>query len=264
MIRWVLWSAGGWMLMWLAGPTGEAAAQDTSTTTSSAVIRPSDDDGPPSASPRPTAHPVDLRVQAIHHRIEVLKEVLARQQAMAEAAANQKPPPEATPAPQAVPNTETPEIPPVAPLRDPAFNDPGNGSSLTERPHESPRAAIPLEMTGTPILSAPVLSLELGHSLALTGNYAQAIQCYESLLATELNPVEQNWLRCLAANCYRLKKDLASAERIYREIVSSKDHSFPSDHAKWYLDHVTRRKQLESALQAIETELDSFRQPRGQ
>jgi tetratricopeptide (TPR) repeat protein len=199
----------------------------------------------------------DVRIQAIQQRIEILKEMMARKQAAAAAATS----PSASHAPPAT-------------LTDPAMlagesstNDPSPGenragaASSTEfenknKSHSPSAFSNPLE--GLEISTSTMNSLELANSLFVTGHYSQALKGYEALLSTESAGLDRDWLRCLAANCQRVLGQFGQAERLYREVVSSKKDSYPGDHSKWYLDHLTRRQQLQAQIQTIDAELESL------
>lgn len=203
----------------------------------------------------------DVRVKAIEQRIGILKEIMARKHAAAEAAASRANL-EAAAADKQAKSSDSPDSTNLS-----ASKEGGNvtadltadeGPALVEQPSHPERSTSPLE--GIEIATSPLNSMELANSLFVTGRYAQALKGYEALLSSESEQLDRDWLRCLTANCYRILGQLPEAEKLYREVVSSKRFSYPADHSKWYLDHLTRRKQLQAQMQAIHSELGALSQ----
>ncbi|HMP79607.1 MAG TPA: hypothetical protein PKD54_09160 [Pirellulaceae bacterium] len=198
---------------------------------------------------------LDLRVKAIQQRIEVIKDVMARQQEIAQAAsANQT-------------NSLKPDVEPIP--SPPTDNmDPPVGAAIQQSPQTDPEQkvdpaqSIPSQNSllplGGQVLTSPLNSKDLADSLVLTGNHAQALRCYEALVAEEQDPETQDWLRCLNGNCHRVLGHISGAERLYRDVVTSKRKSHVTDHARWYLDHVDRLKRIRVEIQAFESELQSL------
>ncbi len=217
----------------------------------------------------------DARVQAINQRIGIIRELLDRQNAAAEAAALATRPVATVPAPALAAPTSEPEsqshpepelkhssIPVAAHSGEhdvpPVESKPADeGSHSPEPPATEPVAGTPLA-EGVQVLSTPVNSFELANSLYATKNYSQALKSYEALLVDETQAVDRDWLRCLAANCYRIQGDIPKAEKLYRGVAASRANSYPTDHSKWYLDHLARRKKITAEIQFIDADLQTF------
>lgn len=217
----------------------------------------------------------DARVQAINQRISLIRDLLDRQNAAAEAAALATRSAATVPAPALSTPPSEPEsqsqtelelkhssIPVVAHSGDhdvpPVESQPADESS------HSPELPVTESVAGTPlaegvkVLSTPVNSFELANSLYATKNYSQALKSYEALLVDETQAVDRDWLRCLAANCYRIQGDIPRAEKLYRGVAASRANSYPTDHSKWYLDHLARRKKITTEIQFIDADLQTF------
>ncbi len=206
----------------------------------------------------------EFRVRAIYDRIDLIKEVMARKQALAELENGSSSSMESSTG-----NKEAP-----SPMMDVLhLPDRGDGSGVPAVPRvpgesaSGPDELNPTPATesdaskafqGVPVISSPVNSLELANSLFMTQHYAQALKCYEALLNDESGAIDRDWLRCLAANCYRVRHEWAKAERLYRDVSSSRARSYPADHSKWYLDHLTRRKKIQSEIDQLASELQPF------
>lgn len=234
----------------------------------------------------------DLRVKGIEQRIEVLKDLIARQMAAEEAKrAQEAKQAELTNNKGTVDKAASSTDQDNSPGRSSAEkNDPslGNredlsdegaaGSSLAKNEYQKSQRSKPAsdngigysewdlsginqDWEGVPITSSPVNSFELANSLFLTRHYSQALRSYEELLSTNTDGIDQAWLRLLTGHCYRILGDGPAAERLYREVTSIKPPGYPHDHARWYLNHLSRRKQIESELEQIVDELNAYRQP---
>jgi tetratricopeptide (TPR) repeat protein len=203
----------------------------------------------------------DVRVKAIQQRIGILKEVMARKQSAVEAAAaaaSRANPESATP----INALESAHQSVSSSLK----KDEGTENIETENGMHGNELLTPSNVLGSSpleeleITTSPLNSLELANSLFITGRYSQALKGYQALLSSEstpLAPVDRDWLQCLTANCHRILGQIPQAERLYREVVTSKQNSYPVDHSKWYLDHLTRRKQLQAQMQVINAELEA-------
>lgn len=183
----------------------------------------------------------ESRVDGITQRIDLLKDLIARQRAAAEAA-KQK--------------TQPPMLVPTQP--EPAPLELESAPKQPQPQPTEPMLAPEPNIEGLQVLSTPVNSFELANSLYATGNYSEALKSYELLLADETVPVDRDWLQLFAANCYRQQKEISTAENLYRDVAASKAQAYPSDQAKWYLDHLTRRKQIAAEMQIIDAELQSL------
>jgi len=204
------------------------------------------------------------RVRGIQQRIDTLKDVLSKRQQLTNEEESSETESEVAP---------TVKAPTVSGSRKLPFNLPGlethaNPETIESeiQPEVGDRNEISPEdllLHGIPAVTSPVNSLELANSLFLTKNYSQALRSYENLLTTEDSVIDQDWLRLLAANCYRIQRKVGVAEQLYRDVAASKQKSFPSDHAKWYLNHLTRRKALEAEIEQINNELLPYGQKGG-
>ncbi len=201
----------------------------------------------------------ELRARAIQQRIDVLKEALARQQSVTANSPN-------------LPPSTDPIADQQATISGPAVAHPMDNSLSTGDPviqgALAPHATLESQTdtrpddvstaTNASILESPVNSSELAASLFLTKNYAHALKLYERLLVEQPTPTDRDWLKCLAALCHRCQGNLPTAERLYREVVSSNEKTSLTDHAKWYLDYLERRKRIGAELQAVDSELQPY------
>ena len=201
------------------------------------------------------------RVQSIHQRIHLLKEILERQQAVAEANRQKASEINSRNEPAIAPTSV-----PVAELNGPESNSNDKPISTLQQIEMIQPPAVEQEIElpptnslpgGIQILSHPVNSFELANSLFATGSYAQALKSYEALLQEkDVSEHDRSWLLCLTASCYRIQGDLSKAESLYRDLISTKEQSYPADYSKWFLDHLTVKKQMLEELRLLDTELD--------
>lgn len=199
------------------------------------------------------------RIRSIQHRIETLKEVLTRREEAPTGSTDDQADIDRTSKPVA---NVSPEI--DQKLRKLASQEPFGGEEsveaqidLEESNHSAAESRGPAP-EGIPIITSPVNSFELANSLFLTGNYTQALRSYEDLMTTKDKIIDQDWLRLHAANCNRIQKKFGTAEQLYRDVTASKEKSYPSDHARWYLNYLTRRRAIETELQTFDSELNAL------
>ncbi|MEQ1905023.1 MAG: tetratricopeptide repeat protein, partial [Pirellulaceae bacterium] len=162
----------------------------------------------------------ELRVQSIQQRIEVLKYELSRRQSEEQRQANESP--------------DTESDPHVIPTE--LSNSPSDGESDSHSPRQTDGHEGENKLAGTSgfqLVSMPANSMELGNSLFSTGNYSQALRSYESLLQDEKDPVDRAWIKCFAANCYRLQGNVSAAEKLYREVAGARMNVYAADQAQW-------------------------------
>ena len=233
----------------------------------------------------------DLRVRGIEQRIDILKDLIARQAAAeqarlaAEASDKQKTDSQLQPnqspsgaSPPVVDSNSNLSLPselsqsgsdtaagsPSAPntrgLSGQAteLNDPTGHEKQSANRVVDTSATDSNDWTGIPLTSSPINSLELANSLFRSGHYSQAIKSYQDLLDRNPEQVDKSWLKLLAANCFRVLGDQTTAERLYREVTSLKEKSYAHDHARWYLNYLAQRKKVEAQWHAIEREIMSY------
>jgi len=252
----------------LESPPSKNSTDDShlhpASSTSSTTTRPSTTDQ------RVQQIKTENRVEAIRNRIDLLNDILARQKSEAEAAQRALKtlahPPESNSSMRITPTVTTPtNLATATPTSDSlAGINPDSNTNSSSHPNSNSDSDPTSKSTtdvGKPVLSTPVNSFELANSLFATGNYAEALKSYEALLKNENLPEDADWIKCLAANCYRIQGEFSTAERLYREVAASKNKSYPADHSIWFLDHLSRRKRIEADLRAIDGELQSLLPP---
>ncbi|HMO14447.1 MAG TPA: hypothetical protein PKD64_07095 [Pirellulaceae bacterium] len=203
----------------------------------------------------------EARIKAIEQRIELIREIIAKNQAELRDRPTEDPERQA----EETPSTTTPT--PTQPdsresskenIASTDFNNTEQAQPATNKTEPEPVMTAQSKTNAVVVVSSPVNSLELANSLFLTGHYAQALKSYEALLSDDANNLDRDWLRLLAANGYRIRREIPKAERLYREVTSSKNIGYPTDHAKWYLDHLSRRKLIDADFEMIDAELHPF------
>jgi tetratricopeptide (TPR) repeat protein len=204
----------------------------------------------------------DVRVQAIEQRIGIIKEIMARKQKAAEeaaaAAAASRASVDSAEQTQPTDSAETKGAGLSKPALAPAENQGRETRNSQPMRNDADKRLPSSPLEELEISTSPLNSMELANSLFITGHYSQALKGYQSLLNNQTHQLDRDWLRCLAANCHRVLGQVSQAERLYRDVVASKQNSYPADHSKWYLDHLTRRKQLQTQLQAMHAELEAL------
>ncbi len=215
-------------------------------------------------------------VKAINNRIDTLKAILEKRNTDAKKAkTSQLEMDKIIASMKAEAAMMSPSVDPPVPLKEPVATeltplrpsnpDPETMPSAESLPETSPTdtaqtGTIHTEIDspkGVQIISTPVNSFELANSLLTTKNYNQALKSYQALLKEENSLHDTNWIRCLMANCYRMKGDNSKAESLYRDVLESKEKSHTAVYAKWFLDHLTQRQKLSEQLQTLDNELQA-------
>ncbi|MFO0261009.1 MAG: hypothetical protein ACK53V_05230 [Planctomycetota bacterium] len=215
----------------------------------------------PSASAIPGESPEQQRLRSIQQRLELIR-TLVQQRQEAEASKKQstsradsgsppapkanttapgkeEPKPEAKPAAQPQPEFPLPEL------------GPGPEATATEKP-----ASTPPKYLGQTVVPAAVDPLELANSLFQTGNYELALKTYLAVADSLDKPQDALWTEYFIASCRRILGDLPNAEKGYRGLVESRRPTRPVEAARWWLDNVERRKNIETTI----TQIDSYLQ----
>lgn len=268
----------GWICLAMTGLENSRLQAQESVDKQATVIQVSEpksnrssDDDPDDRTP--ISRPQEFRIRSIEQRIEIIKEMMRKKEAEAAAAAAPESNAVNKPAPHAVDPLVTPDSKKLvddehAHGESDAHSILPEGSDAHSKLPEAPDSQSHPNPAKNPldeidIQTSPLNSLELANSLFITGHYAQASRGYEALLANkEITTLDQDWLRCLAANAYRVQGKVAAAEKLYREVVASKVKSYASDQAKWFLDLLERKKKLRSELDALEGELQAVQNKR--
>jgi hypothetical protein len=206
-------------------------------------------------------------VKAIHNRIDSLKAILDKQNMDARKAKANKikldnliaaMKAETAAKALAAKQATAAELPPVTPTDQPPTNPTPSAADQVPDvlPSESPDTPID-SAKGVQVISTPVNSFELANSLLATKNYKQALKSYHALLKEDNSLHDENWIRCMMANCFRMLGDNPKAEALYRDVLESKEKSHTVVYAKWFLDHLTQRRNLNEQLQILENELQA-------
>lgn len=192
------------------------------------------------------------RIESINERIQLLKKLMQQEREQAErqeqeGQLDQLPPNNATTQPN-FPNNNS--------ANPTTAEETGQPEEFTPSLPVDPNAAS--QDAGTPILTQPVNSFELGNSLFMTGNYSAALKSYQAMLNEKPAVEDELWIRCMMGCCYRLQGDFAKAESMFREITNRRlTNSYPSDYAKWSLNYIEKRRISHDQFRLIESELDT-------
>lgn len=198
------------------------------------------------------------RLKAIREKIKLLKKLNEKSRA-----SRQNSNSNASPSPGAAQNNSTSTLRPTEPnnvrsklplpdsVTNPVIEDsPGDDENSLEIP-------IPQE-SGTLVVTEPVNSLELANSLFLIGNATAARKHYQTILKEKLDAEDEVWIKCLIGCCYRLEGEFDKAEKIFREVTSLKQNSYPINYSKWCLQYINQRRQTKAHFQTIELEIDAI------
>lgn len=109
------------------------------------------------------------------------------------------------------------------------------------------------------VVDGPIDRLALATSLYATD---QLRECLKILEAVELRPLsieDRQWHDYLAASAYRKLGNLSEAESLYRSVLQRSSSTWVSKAARWWLDHVEEKAQLELKLEQVQTTIGNWR-----
>lgn len=202
------------------------------------------------------------RIERLRRRLFELRKTLLRRQRQAEL----------------VPEPAPPE-PPPADLRQP-FEDGGADigddktsiewePELDEADTDEPPSEAP-EPTSTPNLLSDAVQVTketvdqhaLADNLFATGEVDLALKLYQSIQVSQLEVEEQAWIWYQIACCHRIlstgpepKSKLADAERFFRRVVGSLKSGPLFDSARWWLEVMHKRAEMEEKLGRMDEQL---------
>lgn len=104
----------------------------------------------------------------------------------------------------------------------------------------------PVDLTG-----AAVDRLRLADALFGSGDYRLARDIYLQLRVSPLHTSERTWIEFQIASCYRNLGEHQNAEKFYRMVVGSKEDTTLTDYARWWLDGIRNKKDVEKTLEQI-------------
>jgi TolA-binding protein len=172
-------------------------------------------------------------------------------------AAKDTPPPPAPEAdleplmPELAPND--PHAVPAPPVEEPAHPaDAAHGDAAV--PPQSGAAA----HTAETLAGASINRLALGDSLFGTGQTELALQAYSNIELTKVAAVDRYWIEYQIANCHRRLGNVPEAQQRYRKLAGLVDAGWCAGHARWWLDALATRSELQKNLEAVKHSLKSM------
>lgn len=224
----------------------------------------------PSASSVPGESPEQQRLRSIQQRMELIRN-LVQQKQEAEAARRAAAGSAATAVGGESQQSGSPAEeksgaqaaaaakPPTTPAAPPDFPLPELGPSEDAANPQEPVSSAP-KYLGQTVVPAAVDPLELANSLFQTGNYELALKTYLAVADKLDKPQDALWTEYFIASCRRILGDLPNAEKGYRGLVESRRPTRPVEAARWWLDNVERRKNIELTLNQMDSYLQGVSQ----
>lgn len=137
---------------------------------------------------------------------------------------------------------------------------PGKTKSTAESSSQDKQDAGSVSAIPVPsIVDGPIDRLALATSLFATKELRECLKILEAVELRPLSVEDQQWHDYLAASCYRDLGNRSEAEGMYRSVLQRSSSTWVSAAARWWLDHIDERAELEQKLQDVETTLDNWR-----
>ena len=99
--------------------------------------------------------------------------------------------------------------------------------------------------------------MALADNLYGAGKYDLALPIYHTLSAGTLAAGEQAWVHYQIAGCHRWLEEMDDAERHYRLVISLAGDDPLGEYSRWWLDTISKRKQLQQDLKDITSYLQA-------
>lgn len=224
----------------------------------------------PSAASVPGESPDQQRLRSIQQRMDLIRNLVqqkqeaeaARQRAAAGSAGAvvaDQPQPADLPANGNVEAPAAAAAQPTTPAAPPEFPLPELRPGAAAADPSEP-VSTPPKYLGQTVVPAAVDPLELANSLFQTGNYELALKTYLAVADQLDKPQDALWTEYFIASCRRILGDLPNAEKGYRGLVESRRPTRPVEAARWWLDNVERRKNLELTIKQMDSYLQGVSQ----
>jgi hypothetical protein len=178
----------------------------------------------------------------------------AREQTPAPAPSNEIPP---APGPEADLEPLMPELAPSDPhaVPEPPVEVPAHPADPAG--HAQEHATVPPRTTET-LVGVSINRLALGDSLFGTGQTELALQAYDSVEVTKVSAGDRYWIEYQIANCHRRLGNIPEAQKRYRKLAGLVDAGWCAGHARWWLDALDTRAELQKSLATVKTSLKSM------
>jgi hypothetical protein len=108
------------------------------------------------------------------------------------------------------------------------------------------------------VAGASINRLALGDSLFGTGQTELALQAYSSIELIRLPSTDRYWIEYQIANCHRRLGNIPEAQQRYRKLAGLVDAGWCAGHARWWLDALNTRAELQKNLETVKNSLKSM------
>ena len=156
----------------------------------------------------------------------------------------------------ASPSPNVPDPPAPDPSPNPLPPDPAPTDIVS--PSETEQLPFGTDGSPVPVTQAPVDRLALANNLFGAERYGLALEIYQHVAAEVESGTNREWVRYQIACCHRQSGNTAKAEKNYRIVAAAEDAPFLSEKARWWLDHVDKRRAANATLQRLQTALKAL------
>lgn len=149
----------------------------------------------------------------------------------------------------------------------PSLQGAADGSSSTQQADSpdltQPKSeSEPKSIAATPattVVDGPIDRLSLATSLFATKELRECLRILEAVNLRPLSVEDRQWHDYLAASCYRDLGNRSEAESMYRSVLKRSSSTWLSAAARWWLDHIDERADLEQKLEVVQTKIENWR-----
>lgn len=112
------------------------------------------------------------------------------------------------------------------------------------------------------LVDGPVDRVALADNLYAIGEYTLAKEMYDRVPLQKLPPDQRYWVRYQNASCLRHMGDLAQAKKELRILAGQEEADWLARSARWWLDTIDDRAELQKEIAATQQLLDRYRENR--
>ncbi|MBL8817648.1 MAG: hypothetical protein JNL58_16600 [Planctomyces sp.] len=110
---------------------------------------------------------------------------------------------------------------------------------------------------GSHMVDGPIDRVAAADSLYLVGEFGLSLKMYESIDVSTLGPDEENWIALQIAGCLRKLGRKSEAQQKYRHLAATPEAGKMNELARWWLQQMNERTELEANLKRYENLIQS-------
>ncbi|MEZ6062781.1 MAG: hypothetical protein R3C19_20755 [Planctomycetaceae bacterium] len=142
-----------------------------------------------------------------------------------------------------------------------------DGDAMTESADDAPDVGakhkmLQNQLAGSAVVDGPVDRIGLADNLYGMGEIVIALQMYEEVDTSTISESEKLWITFQTASCLRRLNRIPEAQERYRRLAGEKEAGWLAARARWWLDHIDARSDLENQIARYQKIIDALKEPK--